>query len=276
MAESRRLRLRELRRLYQLLGECCELGADPLAWRHHLAKEAPALFGAQLGNLLEVQVVAPPFGDPFWLSMLACADYGWPTPSDRRPFEAHLQTGRPEDGPHITPDLIERRFKTVHWSGNPTRSAWHRSVFFNEYVKHTHLDDGILAHHLVEPGQMRWVTVNRALHDRPFGGRQRRLMTLLNVEVASLLGIRLARLGEPSVADLPPRMRDVLICLMQGDSEKQAALRLDISRHTVHAYVKQLHDRFGVRSRGELLARCRVFWPVLQWIEAHNGDGRVA
>jgi hypothetical protein len=35
-----------------------------------------------------------------------------------------------------------------------------------------------------------------------------------------------------------------------------------------------LHDRFGVRSRGELLARCRVFWPVLQWIEAHNGDGR--
>jgi DNA-binding NarL/FixJ family response regulator len=50
---------------------------------------------------------------------------------------------------------------------------------------------------------------------------------------------------------------------MEGDSEKQAALRLDISRNTVHDYVKQLHQRFGVSSRGELLARCRKFWPTL-------------
>ena len=70
-------------------------------------------------------------------------------------------------------------------------------------------------------------------------------------------------MGGPSVSDLPPRVRQVLVCLMEGDSEKQVALRLGISPYTVHDYVKQLHHRFEVSSRGELLSRCRRFWPVL-------------
>ena len=37
--------------------------------------------------------------------------------------------------------------------------------------------------------------------------------------------------------------------------ERQVALKLKISQHTVHVYVKQLYKRFGVSSRGELLAR---------------------
>jgi DNA-binding CsgD family transcriptional regulator len=37
---------------------------------------------------------------------------------------------------------------------------------------------------------------------------------------------------------------------------KQIAGKLDLSRHTIHNYVKALHQRFGVSSRGELLARC--------------------
>jgi DNA-binding CsgD family transcriptional regulator len=98
-------------------------------------------------------------------------------------------------------------------------------------------------------------------------------MTLLNLELSRLLGARLARIGEPTVTDLSPRQRDVLICLMDGDSEKQAALRLDISPHTVHDYVKLLHTRFGVRSRGELLARCRAFWPVLASGRESDGSG---
>ncbi len=59
----------------------------------------------------------------------------------------------------------------------------------------------------------------------------------------------------PEVADLPPRLRQTLTALLAGDSEKQVALRLQISPHTVHVYVKSLYKRFGVASRGELLAR---------------------
>ncbi len=54
---------------------------------------------------------------------------------------------------------------------------------------------------------------------------------------------------------LSPRERQTLEHLLEGNSEKQIAARLGISRHTVHVYVKALYKRFGVYSRGELLAR---------------------
>ncbi|HTO96771.1 MAG TPA: LuxR C-terminal-related transcriptional regulator, partial [Myxococcales bacterium] len=40
----------------------------------------------------------------------------------------------------------------------------------------------------------------------------------------------------------------------RGRSEKQVAAQLGLSLHTVHDYVKGLHRRLGVQSRGELLA----------------------
>ena len=54
---------------------------------------------------------------------------------------------------------------------------------------------------------------------------------------------------------LPPRLRQTLVGLLQGDSEKQVAAKLQLSPHTVHVYVKSLYRRFRVASRGELLAR---------------------
>jgi DNA-binding CsgD family transcriptional regulator len=54
---------------------------------------------------------------------------------------------------------------------------------------------------------------------------------------------------------LSPRDRQILTCLLGGDSEKQIALKLTISPHTVHTYVKRLHKTFDVNSRGELLSR---------------------
>jgi DNA-binding CsgD family transcriptional regulator len=53
---------------------------------------------------------------------------------------------------------------------------------------------------------------------------------------------------------LSPRARQTLEALIRGDSEKQVARKLGVSPHTVHVYVKQLYRRFGVSSRGELLA----------------------
>ena len=55
--------------------------------------------------------------------------------------------------------------------------------------------------------------------------------------------------------DLSPRERETLQSLLAGDSEKQAAMKLGLSQHTVHVYVKKLYRKFGVCSRGELLAK---------------------
>lgn len=62
-------------------------------------------------------------------------------------------------------------------------------------------------------------------------------------------------LGRPPLPKLPPRLEQVLRLLMQGASEKQIARKLGVSMHTVHDYAKDLHKRFGVSSRGELLQR---------------------
>lgn len=62
----------------------------------------------------------------------------------------------------------------------------------------------------------------------------------------------------PCVRDGRPirkRLRQTLECLLDGHSEKEAARALAVSRHTVHAYVKDLYDLFGVVTRAELMSR---------------------
>jgi hypothetical protein len=51
------------------------------------------------------------------------------------------------------------------------------------------------------------------------------------------------------------RLQQTLRHLLDGDSEKQVARKLDLSQHTVHGYVKTLYRRYGVSSRAELLAK---------------------
>ena len=62
-------------------------------------------------------------------------------------------------------------------------------------------------------------------------------------------------LGRPPAPALPPRLERTLHGILRGHSEKQIARELAVSPHTVHSYMKDLHHRLGVTSRGELLAR---------------------
>ena len=85
---------------------------------------------------------------------------------------------------------------------------------------------------------------------------ERRLAHLFHDELFRHVGTSLATDARGPFAALPPRLRQTLGCLLEGDSEKQVALRLGLSRHTVHEYVSELYRRFGVQSRAELLALC--------------------
>jgi pSer/pThr/pTyr-binding forkhead associated (FHA) protein len=49
--------------------------------------------------------------------------------------------------------------------------------------------------------------------------------------------------------------RRVFDQLLEGLSEKQVAVKLQLSRHTVHAHVRDIYRLLRVRSRSELLAR---------------------
>jgi DNA-binding CsgD family transcriptional regulator len=54
---------------------------------------------------------------------------------------------------------------------------------------------------------------------------------------------------------LSPAQRQVFALLIHGLSEKEAAARLRLSYHTVHAHAKNIYRAVGVHSRPELLAR---------------------
>lgn len=81
--------------------------------------------------------------------------------------------------------------------------------------------------------------------------RKRRLLA----ELCKVVGAHVSGGAASEAVGLSPRMRQTLEALMAGDSEKQIAIKLKVSQHTVHVYVKKLYKRFGANSRGELLAR---------------------
>jgi DNA-binding NarL/FixJ family response regulator len=58
----------------------------------------------------------------------------------------------------------------------------------------------------------------------------------------------------PDGSELRGRLRDVLGFLLDGLSEKEIAVLLDLSQCTVHAYTKELYTRFGAESRPQLIA----------------------
>jgi DNA-binding CsgD family transcriptional regulator len=55
--------------------------------------------------------------------------------------------------------------------------------------------------------------------------------------------------------EVPPRFRRVLVRMLAGDSEKQIAQTLALSRHTIHEYIRSLYRELGVSSKGELMAK---------------------
>jgi DNA-binding CsgD family transcriptional regulator len=115
----------------------------------------------------------------------------------------------------------------------------------------------------------------RGIGERDFSARAKAQVAEAHAILAPLLGASLARFQEPSPSDLPLRVRQMLRCLLEGDSDKQAAARLGLGRHTVNQYTKVIFAHFRVGSRAELLARwIRRGWSnKCAWADA-LGDGR--
>jgi len=269
MGKSQRLRHVDLRDAFLLLGECCELGADPVAWRRHMVEGLRRLLHAQVAIYQELQP-AKPHGESGWLVPLLTVDVGWTTDGDRRALEQFWARGEHE----LCPWFSRRNFRRVFHpprrlaafsrEGLVANAEWRRSEFFNDYVCRAYLDDMLLATYDSGSGATHGVVLHRASRDEPFGSRERQLLGLFFAEQAQLLGTRLACRNEMSVLEFPRRLREVLICLMEGDGEKQIAARLGVSPHTVHDYVKELYRRFGAAGRGKLLAQARPYWAALR------------
>jgi DNA-binding CsgD family transcriptional regulator len=255
MRKSGRLRLGDLRRAFRLVHDCRDVGHDHRAWPVVLAEGLARLVDAQVVILGEVGVGAP--GVPPHQELLA--DRGWHSPGVRdfwheryivnqefRLLPTFQRFGALQGG------LITRAREQLVDDGE-----WYGSLEFNEYHRSFVLDDVMFSLAMLgDPPALQGFSVLRELGRERFGAGQRRLIRLFHRELAGHVGNSLAREPGHPLPMLPPRLRQTLRCLLEGDSEKQAALRMRLSAHTVHQYAKALYRRLGVSSRAELMALC--------------------
>jgi DNA-binding CsgD family transcriptional regulator len=258
MARSERLTLRDIRSVFRLIGECRELGLDSTLWQRHMLSELRRLTGGQVA-------MAGPTGVPNELSLAEpgpAMDFGWEGERERGAFLEFLRDRVHREDPAIKAfgaQLVARaprqRSLTRSREQLVDDRTWYRSVAFCEYRRRSRVDDGLMSVVALADGKSHGLALFRALNKQRFTSRDRRLLRLFHAELAPLLVGDLAPPGCDPLSNLSPRLRDVLACLLAGDSEQQVALQLGLTRDTTHQYVKALYRRLHVSSRGELMAR---------------------
>lgn len=278
MSKSRCFRIEDLRAIIQVVGDCRDLGDDPVAWRVHFLHKLAELVGACGGNCgqwsgLSEQSIAlianskrlllepiPGLPAP---QLQAEAAWGFQNGLNKDAWEAmyvELVRTKGRLHPMVVPYFLalmeengvcRTRQDLVH------DANWYRSRYFRDY--HSAIGgDNLLYCHLHSQGPQRLLcelTLVRYPRERDFSPRDRTIVRLAHTTVAALIDGPLASFMEPSPANLSPRCRQVLRCLLEGDGDKQIARRIGISTNTVNQYMKTIFAHFSVHSRTELLAR---------------------
>jgi DNA-binding CsgD family transcriptional regulator len=251
MDKSDLLRVVDVRDAYRLIGECRDLGNEPALWQMRILEGLGQLVGAAAGA----------GGEGIWarpvhpIHPFSAFDTGF----DARGRE-RLRAYRGEIGPAGDPIFRALRevpgvVATRSRSQLVSDTEWYRSVSFNEYRKPCGVDHCLTSVCRVsEGGAVNVITSHRKIGERDFSPREVRLLEFFHMELRPLIGRQLVSATESGPGTLGRRLRQTLACLAEGDSEKQVAARLGISPTTVHQYVTDLYRRFGVQSRGQLLA----------------------
>lgn len=246
-----RLRLKDVRSIYRLLGECAELGREPSTWRMHMLEGLRRLTGARLALYMHIHDLSGPqerLTEPLSAGFLDDAHV--------RLWVHYQQNKAHRDDPfHVS---YYRNFdcslRTRSLDSVLDQQQWLRSMHYNEYVRPCGLNDRI-ASSLRLPGNdaIQAIVLHRAAADGKYSRRAVRLTRLFHHELSMALGTRL-KMEPPEIAEpLPARLRDVLTGLVRGEAEKQIARRLGLSPNTVNRHVQRLYRRLDVRSRGELM-----------------------
>lgn len=251
MSKADTLRLQDLRGAYRLIGECRDLGSDPTLWNPHLLEGLCRLVGASAATGGEgkrsrrhgaIEAVTG-FGTGFDLR-------------GRSLFAEYMRRVTPGGDPVIRAlQRVSGRIATRTRRQLISDSVWYRSSTWNDFQRLVKIDNELMSIFQIEDdGALSGICLHRAAGERDFSSRDRRLLSFLHAELGLLIGRALVSAAEPCLDMLPPRLRQTLACLLEGDSEKQAASRLGLSLATTHEYVTALYRRFRVRSRAQLMA----------------------
>jgi DNA-binding CsgD family transcriptional regulator len=256
MSKSQRLRHIDLKNIYRLIGDCRDLGADPIAWRRRLLEGVLQLTGARVAYVVGLHGFPGPDLRPAEMIQL-----GLEESRQTKLFAEHFEfmfRGGEDSLLTAFMSLPADRLNTRNHIDMINIDQWQQSESYQRFHRAMDMEPGVLSMCPVQIQGVRshhTLTARRSLGERPFSQRDVRLVDCLHHELAPDIGRHLAAADEPSASQLSPRMQETLRFLLDGMSEKQIADRLGISRTTVHEYVTALYRRFGVSSRAELMAR---------------------
>jgi len=243
------LRVQDVRDAYRLIGECRDVGSHPSLWYPRMLAGLSVLFG----------VAQAAGGEGWWprrnRPLKPVSAYSVRSaPAADVAFRARHRAEAAGADPifHAMGTLPGRLVARTREQLVPD-AVWYRSVSF-EYLRMGGLDHALTSvFQVTDDGAISGIALNRAIGDRDFSGRERRLLEFFHAELGRLIGGPLVSATEPGLERLSPRLHQTLVCLLEGDSEKQIAGRLGLSPATVHQYVTALYRRSGVQSRAQLL-----------------------
>jgi len=251
MGKSKRLRLQDVRCVFRLVGECRDLGWSSVLWRRHALEGLCRLLGAKSAVGTELVWQRPQLPR----RLVQIVDVGF-TPKEQAVVMEYMSKTWPDNTGPLTAALVKltgrhvTRTRTQMIEDRP----WYTSLLY-EVRRAAGVDHDIHSMCQISAnGETNYITLDRTRGERDFSPLEQRLLHMFQKEVGRLIGPVLARASEPDPMQLSPRLRQTLDCLLDGDSEKQAALRLKLSPTTIHEYVTTLYRYFQVNSRGELLA----------------------
>jgi DNA-binding CsgD family transcriptional regulator len=252
MGNSSSVRGTDIRAAMRLVGECRDFGRDPTAWRLHAFKGLHGLIGACAAN----------GGEMYWpgrqgpIQSILPVETGSFTERERGLYYEYMKTHGPNH------PVVYETFKKMKGPISSSirthqidRDLWERSNFQAMFVECGIGYNMVSLFELEGASTMNVIALHRQVGERDFNLRERNLLHLVHDELSRLIGPVLKVAGVTKPKRLPPRVQQTLDYLLQGDSEKQVALRLGLSRATVHQYVTDLYRRFGVHTRAELLAK---------------------
>jgi DNA-binding CsgD family transcriptional regulator len=272
MAKSIHLRGQDWRAIVLLVGECRELGDEQTLRRRHLLGRLSVLVDADLGFCGEMGGILS--GRPRDLGFTDC---GYENGFDRA-AQIEVYT-RVEGNPGIY-DALSRYSQRLGSDDGICVSAreslehetWESSTSYQLVHRPLGVDHALWCYRSLSEGngdEFSALQLQRADRRRDFTARDRSLVREVQSALTPMIGGPLARVTEPTPMALPPSVRRVLACILEGDGDKQIAARLGLSIYTVNDYTKTIYRHFGVQSRSQLLARwIRRGWPSLaSWAE---------
>jgi DNA-binding CsgD family transcriptional regulator len=242
--------------LLRIAGEVNELDSDVTIRRAHILNRLLGLIGGCSAVCSELD---PRHADQTgWAIPNSITCSGGLTPHQRGLIDHYLRGNLSALDPCV-PHLLRNPapVATIRRTDVIDRS-WFRSDHFNEVRRPLGFGESIYAKFVAPDGRRLKLSFHREMNDTPYTERHAQLLQLFNQNLANLYVLPRTEHSQETDAridSLPARVRPVLQRLLAGDAEKQAALKLGLSPHTVHEYTKLLYRTFGVNSRGELLAQ---------------------